>query len=92
MRTLIDGYNVMFAAGLMARRSGPDGFRKVRQRFLNDLAATLDPVEAHLTTVVRWASTGPSAAATSFRNLVRTLREPSGTNFFPGRPCANITL
>ena len=52
MRTLIDGYNVMFAAGLMARRFGPDGFRKVRQRFLNDLAATLDPVEAHLTTVV----------------------------------------
>jgi len=52
MRTLIDGYNVMFAAGLMSKRFGPDGFRRTRTRFLNDLAAKLGPVEAHLTTVV----------------------------------------
>jgi uncharacterized protein len=59
MRTLIDGYNVMFAAGLMGRKFGPEGFRKVRSRFLNDLAATLDPVEAHMTTVVFDANDGP---------------------------------
>ena len=52
MRTLIDGYNLMFAAGLMGKRFGPDGFRKARARFLNDLASKLGPVEAHLTTVV----------------------------------------
>ncbi len=52
MRTLIDGYNVMFAAGLMGRKFGPDGFRRVRTRFLNDVAHKLGPVEAHLTTVV----------------------------------------
>lgn len=52
MRTLIDGYNVMHAAGLMGRTFGPDGFRRVRARFLNDLASRLGPVEAHLTTVV----------------------------------------
>jgi hypothetical protein len=52
MRTLIDGYNLMFAAGLMGRRFGPDGLRKARTRFLNDLAGKLGPVEAHLTTVV----------------------------------------
>jgi predicted RNA-binding protein with PIN domain len=52
MRTLIDGYNLMFAAGLMAPRFGPDGLRKARTRFLNDLARKLGPVEAHLTTVV----------------------------------------
>ena len=52
MRTLIDGYNLMFAAGLMGKRFGPDGFRKARTRFLNDLASKLGPVEAHLTTVV----------------------------------------
>jgi uncharacterized protein len=52
MRTLIDGYNLMFAAGLMGRRFGPDGFRKTRHRFLNDLASRLGPVESHLTTVV----------------------------------------
>jgi predicted RNA-binding protein with PIN domain len=47
MRTLIDGYNVMFAAGLMGRKFRPEAFRKVRLRFLNDLAATLDPVDAN---------------------------------------------
>ena len=52
MRTLIDGYNVMFAAGLMGQRFGPDGFRKARTRFLNDLAGKFGPVESHLATVV----------------------------------------
>jgi uncharacterized protein len=59
MRTLIDGYNVMFAAGLMGRKFDPAGFRKVRLRFLNDLASTLDPVDAHLTTVVFDANHAP---------------------------------
>jgi predicted RNA-binding protein with PIN domain len=59
MRTLIDGYNVMFATGLMGRKFGPEGFRKVRQRFLNDLASTLDPVDAHMTTVVFDANDAP---------------------------------
>ena len=52
MRTLIDGYNLMFAAGLMGKRFGPDGLRKARTRFLNDLATKLGPVESRLTTVV----------------------------------------
>jgi hypothetical protein len=52
MRTLIDGYNLMFAAGLMGTKFGRDGLRKARTRFLNDLASKLGPVEAHLTTVV----------------------------------------
>jgi uncharacterized protein len=52
MRTLIDGYNLMHALGLLGKRLGPDGFRKVRTRFLNDLAAALGVIEAHQTTVV----------------------------------------
>ena len=68
MRTLIDGYNVMFAAGLMGRKFGPDGFRKVRQRFLNDLAATLDPVDAHMTTVVFDANDAPGHVPASTRH------------------------
>ena len=59
MRTLIDGYNLMFAGGLLGKRFGPDGFRKVRHRFLNDLAAALDATEAHLTTVVFDAAAPP---------------------------------
>ncbi len=59
MRILIDGYNLMYAVGLLGRKLGPGGFRKVRQRFLNDLAAALDPVEAHQTTVVFDAAAPP---------------------------------
>ncbi len=56
MRLLIDGYNVMYAGGLLGKRFGPDGFRKARSRFLADVAGTLGPVEAYLTTVVFDAS------------------------------------
>ena len=61
MRTLIDGYNLMHAVGLMnaGRPFGPDEFRKARRRFLNDLAGLLGTVEAHLTTVVFDASHPP---------------------------------
>lgn len=65
MRTLIDGYNVMFAAGLMGRKFDPVGFRKVRLKFLNLLASTLDPVDAHMTTVVFDASGGPNHIAST---------------------------
>ena len=67
MRTLIDGYNVMYAGGLLGRKFGPTGFRQTRQRFLNDLAATLGATEAYLTTVVFDAATAPPDRA----NLTR---------------------
>lgn len=59
MRLLIDGYNVMHAAGLLGKPLGPEKFRRVRQRFLNNLAKTLDPVDAHQTTVVFDAADPP---------------------------------
>jgi predicted RNA-binding protein with PIN domain len=59
MRYLIDGYNLMYAGGLLGKRFGPDGFRKVRARFLNELADTLGPVDASQTTVVFDASAAP---------------------------------
>lgn len=61
MRILIDGYNLMFEGGVLRKgaRLGPDGLRKVRQRFLNDLAEALGPVDAHQTTVVFDASRAP---------------------------------
>ncbi len=71
MRTIIDGYNVMFAAGLMGPKLGPEKFRKVRLRFLNDLAAALDPVDAHQTTVVFDANDAPDhfSAATKHKGI-----------------------
>ncbi len=59
MRTLIDGYNLMHARGLMQGKFVPDAFRKARQRFLIELAAAMDPVQAHQTTVVFDASRPP---------------------------------
>jgi predicted RNA-binding protein with PIN domain len=59
MRFLIDGYNLMFAQGLLGQRFGPDRFRKVRTRFLNELAEALGAVDAHLTTVVFDAAAPP---------------------------------
>ncbi len=67
MRTLIDGYNLMYAGGLLGQKFGPEGFRKARHRFLNDLVATLEPVEAHLTTVVFDASAAPPDVSASTR-------------------------
>ena len=62
MRTLIDGYNVMYAGGRLGGRLGPKGLRHVRQRFLNELAAALDPEEARQTTVVFDAAEAPPGA------------------------------
>lgn len=59
MRYLIDGYNLMHELGLMPRALPPGGLRKVRHRFLNDLADKLGPTDAHLTTVVFDARDAP---------------------------------
>jgi predicted RNA-binding protein with PIN domain len=60
MRYLIDGYNLMYAAGLLGKKLGADQFRQVRTRFLNKLAAALGPIESALTTVVFDASQAPA--------------------------------
>lgn len=73
MRTLIDGYNVMFAGGLLGQRFGPDGFRKARTRFLNDVAATLTPIEAQFTTIVFDASHPPPDRPASVRHKGMTI-------------------
>jgi predicted RNA-binding protein with PIN domain len=59
MHTLVDGYNLMYELGLLPKQFGPDGFRKARSRFLNDLAAGLGAVEANQTTVVFDARDAP---------------------------------
>lgn len=68
MRTLIDGYNVMFAAGLMNGKLDPERFRKARLRFLNDLASAFEPVDAHMTTVVFDANDAPDHVPASMRH------------------------
>jgi predicted RNA-binding protein with PIN domain len=64
MRFLIDGYNLMHALGLMGQKLGPTRFRKVRHRFLNDLAAALGTENAAHTTVVFDAREPPEGLPT----------------------------
>lgn len=78
MRYLIDGYNLMYwqlagslphhALGVMVPRFGPDGLRRARHRFLNDLAAALGPLEASAATVVFDAARAPEDAARESRH------------------------
>ena len=68
MRYLIDGYNLMYAAGLLGKKLGPDRFRQVRTRFLNDVASALGPIESQLTTVVFDASQAPDDQPTELNH------------------------
>lgn len=59
MSLLIDGYNLLHAAGLMGRRLGPGGLERARAALLRLLAASLTPEEIARTIVVFDA--GPEA-------------------------------
>lgn len=52
MSLLIDGYNLLHAAGLMGRRLGPGGLERARAGLLSLLAASLTPEEIPRTIVV----------------------------------------
>ncbi len=52
MSLLIDGYNLLHAAGLIGRRLGPGGLERARGALLGLLAASLTPEEAARTIVV----------------------------------------
>ncbi len=76
MRLLIDGYNLMYAVVAPDGGRRPQGLRRDRQRFLNELAARLGPVEAALTTVVF------DAAADAPEHLPRATRHKGLTVLF----------
>lgn len=59
MSLLIDGYNLLHAAGLVGRRLGPGGLERARAGLLSQLAASLTPEEIARTIVVFDA--GPDA-------------------------------
>jgi predicted RNA-binding protein with PIN domain len=61
MLWLIDGYNLMHAAGAIgAKELGREAFRKKRRRFLNELAGSLGLERARETTVVFDAKSPPA--------------------------------
>jgi predicted RNA-binding protein with PIN domain len=62
MHYLIDGYNLMHAAGLMKTRFGPGGLEKARRAMIGMLAGSLDD-DAQRTTVVFDARVSPQGEA-----------------------------
>ncbi len=69
MRWLIDGYNVMHAAGMLGPRLSREGFRRARRRFLDDLAEILPAAADREVTVVFDAKVPPGdfPIASSYR-------------------------
>lgn len=59
MSLLIDGYNLLYATGMLGKRPGPGGLEKARLALLNQLAASLEPAEISRTTVVFDAKHAP---------------------------------
>lgn len=59
MALLIDGYNLIHAAGIIGRGVGPGGLERARQALLNFLVETVNPSELSRTTVVFDAALAP---------------------------------
>lgn len=85
MRILIDGYNLMYASGRISRNLGPDGLRKLRHRFLTEIASALDPVDAHQTTIVFDANDAPQHLSSRTRHkgldVIFAVGEPSADEY-----------
>lgn len=71
MRWLIDGYNVMHAAGILGPRLSREGFRRARRRFLDRLAEALPAGADGEVTVVFDARVPPGdfPIASSYRGM-----------------------
>lgn len=63
---LIDGYNLMHAAGMARNKYGPGDLERCRTRFLNYLAVQLNSTERERTTVVFDAIDAPRDVARHF--------------------------
>jgi predicted RNA-binding protein with PIN domain len=68
MSLLIDGYNLMHAAGILGRGLGPGGLERGRTALLNFLAESIDPAEVGKTIVVFDAASAPPGAPAAMRH------------------------
>ncbi len=74
MSLIIDGYNLMHAAGLLGRRHGPGVLEKARLALLNVLAESLEPADVPRTTVVFDAKHSPHGAESTLVHHGLTVR------------------
>jgi len=59
MSLIIDGYNLLYASGILGGGTGPRGLERSRQALLAFLAASIDPAEIPHTVVVFDAASAP---------------------------------
>jgi uncharacterized protein len=74
MALLIDGYNLIYAAGIIARGVGPGGLQRTRMALLNFIAESLDPAEATRTTIVFDAAGAPPGLPPTLKHRGLTVR------------------
>jgi predicted RNA-binding protein with PIN domain len=74
MALIIDGYNLLYVAGIAEVGQGAGGLRHARVALLNFLAASLDPAEAARTTVVFDAQDPPYGLPKVFEHRGLTVR------------------
>jgi len=63
MLYLIDGYNLLYALGVLHKRMGPEGLEKARQNLLGVLHGSFGDESANVTVVFDAARPRPGAAA-----------------------------
>lgn len=78
MSLLIDGYNLLNAAGIIGKGIGPGGLERSRLALLNFLAESLDPADVPQTTVVFDAHSPPPGLPRAVEHRGLTVRFSSG--------------
>jgi len=80
MAILIDGYNLLHAAGIIPRGVGPGGLHRSRMALLNFLAESIDPGEVPRTTVVfdAWEAPWGMPRSMTHRGLTVLFASPDG--------------
>ena len=71
---LIDGYNLMYAGGMISHGGGPGGFERARNRFLKFLSSNLTSRERKRTTVVFDAPASSNRSASPQRQYGLTVQ------------------
>lgn len=68
MRLIIDGYNLIHAAGILGHGVGPGGLERARKALLNYLVESLDPKLVSQTIVVFDAADAPPLVASKYQH------------------------
>lgn len=78
MALIIDGYNLLHAAGILGGGVGPGGLERSRLALLNFVAESIDAADLHTTTIVFDARHAPSGLPSELAHREMTVRFAAG--------------